>query len=79
MVGIGIAVVVTLAIVISSHPGWGPAETAATVSSPKSIAVLPLENLSGEPEQEYFTGDMTDMLITDLGTISALGEKTTGR
>jgi TolB-like protein/DNA-binding winged helix-turn-helix (wHTH) protein/Tfp pilus assembly protein PilF len=31
-----------------------------------SIAVLPLENLSGDPNQEYFVDSMTDILITDL-------------
>ncbi len=37
-----------------------------------SIAVLPLENLSGDPTQEYFVDGMTDALITDLAQISAL-------
>ncbi|MCI0692011.1 protein kinase [candidate division KSB1 bacterium] len=37
-----------------------------------SIAVLPLANLSGDPEQEYFTNGMTEALITDLAQISAL-------
>jgi TolB-like protein/DNA-binding winged helix-turn-helix (wHTH) protein/Flp pilus assembly protein TadD len=38
----------------------------------RSIAVLPLENLSGDPSQDYFADGMTDELITDLGQISAL-------
>jgi TolB-like protein/DNA-binding winged helix-turn-helix (wHTH) protein/Flp pilus assembly protein TadD len=38
----------------------------------ESIAVLPLENLSGDPDQEYFADGMTEALITDLGKISAL-------
>lgn len=38
----------------------------------KSLAVLPLENLSHDPEQEYFVDGMTDDLITDLAKISAL-------
>lgn len=37
-----------------------------------SLAVLPLSNLSGDPEQEYFADGMTDELITDLAQISAL-------
>jgi serine/threonine-protein kinase len=37
-----------------------------------SIAVLPLENLSGDPEQEYFADGMTDALIADLAKIGAL-------
>ncbi len=38
----------------------------------QSIAVLPLENLSGDPAQEYFADGMTEALITDLGKISEL-------
>jgi TolB-like protein/DNA-binding winged helix-turn-helix (wHTH) protein len=38
----------------------------------ESLAVLPLENLSRDPEQEYFADGMTDDLIADLGKISAL-------
>ena len=38
----------------------------------RSIAVLPLENLSGDPEQEYFADGMTEALITDLSRMSAL-------
>jgi TolB-like protein/DNA-binding winged helix-turn-helix (wHTH) protein/Flp pilus assembly protein TadD len=37
-----------------------------------SIAVLPLENLSGDPEQEYFADGMTDTLIGDLAKIEEL-------
>jgi hypothetical protein len=37
-----------------------------------SIAVLPLANLSGDPEQEYFVDGMTEALLTDLAQISAL-------
>jgi len=37
-----------------------------------SIAVLPLDNLSGDPAQEYFADGMTEALITDLAQISAL-------
>ena len=33
----------------------------------KSIAVLPFENLSGDPSQEYFADGMTEELITELG------------
>jgi TolB-like protein/DNA-binding winged helix-turn-helix (wHTH) protein/Flp pilus assembly protein TadD len=38
----------------------------------RSLAVLPLENLSGDPAQEYFADGMTDALIADLSRISAL-------
>ena len=38
----------------------------------RSLAVLPLENLSGDPNQEYFADGMTDELITDLAKIGSL-------
>ncbi len=38
----------------------------------QSIAVLPLENLSGDPKQEYFADGMTDALITELSQIKKL-------
>ena len=41
----------------------------------QSLAVLPLENLSQDPEQEYFTEGITDALITELGQISTLQVK----
>jgi len=37
-----------------------------------SIAVLPLENFSGDPSQDYFVDGMTDELITELAKVSAL-------
>lgn len=37
-----------------------------------SLAVLPLENLSGNPEEEYFAEGMTESLITNLSKIRAL-------
>jgi eukaryotic-like serine/threonine-protein kinase len=38
----------------------------------QSLAVLPLENLSRDPEQDYFADAMTDELITAIGHIGAL-------
>src|ERR1700693_5375003 len=38
----------------------------------RSLAVLPLENLSGDPSQDYFSDGMTDELITELGQIKKL-------
>jgi TolB-like protein/DNA-binding winged helix-turn-helix (wHTH) protein/Tfp pilus assembly protein PilF len=37
-----------------------------------SLAVLPLANFSGDPDQEYFADGMTEELITDLAKIGAL-------
>ena len=45
------------------------ANTAQTI---RSIAVLPLDNYSGDSTQEYFAEGMTDELTSDLATISSL-------
>jgi len=37
-----------------------------------SVCVLPFANMSGDPEQEYFSDGITEDIITDLGKISAL-------
>jgi TolB-like protein/Tfp pilus assembly protein PilF len=38
----------------------------------RSIAILPLKNLSGDPAQEYFADGMTEELINSLGQVSTL-------
>jgi TolB-like protein/DNA-binding winged helix-turn-helix (wHTH) protein len=38
----------------------------------RSLAVLPLDNLSGDPSQEYFADGMTDELITEIARIPNL-------
>jgi TolB-like protein/Flp pilus assembly protein TadD len=47
-------------------------EAGGVPHSIRSIAVLPLDNFSGDPNQEYFADGMTDELTTDLAKISAL-------
>ena len=66
LAGAGIALVATVLaakMFVSRHSGAKPIE---------SLAVLPLENLSHDPEQDYFADGMTDELITALAKISAL-------
>jgi TolB-like protein len=71
----GVVILAGLAVILlrsrSLPPAITQAESAAkhTISS---IAVLPLDNYSGNPNQEYFADGMTDMLTTDLAKISAL-------
>ena len=48
-----------------------PAAAPALPEKP-SIAVLPFQNMSGDPEQEYFADGMTEDLITDLSKVSGL-------
>ncbi|MEO8440205.1 MAG: hypothetical protein ABI540_08290 [Spartobacteria bacterium] len=51
----------------------GPASTPANEPHViRSIAVLPLDNYSGDPSQDYFAEGMTDELTTDLANISQL-------
>lgn len=45
---------------------------AATPAPIRALAVLPLENLSIDPAQDYFADGMTDQLITNLGQIKEL-------
>lgn len=49
-----------------------PSQTKPAAHAIRSIAVLPFDNYSGDPKQEYFADGMTDELTTDLATISAL-------
>jgi TolB-like protein/DNA-binding winged helix-turn-helix (wHTH) protein/Tfp pilus assembly protein PilF len=44
----------------------------AAVRPIHSIAVLPLDNLSGNPSEEFFADGMTDQLITDLAKVGSL-------
>jgi TolB-like protein/Tfp pilus assembly protein PilF len=50
----------------------GTGAPAAPAGAITSLAVLPLTNLSRDPEQEYFTDGMTEALITDLSQIGSL-------
>jgi TolB-like protein/Tfp pilus assembly protein PilF len=41
-------------------------------TSPRSLVVLPLENLSGDPAQEYFADGLTETLIAELAQVHGL-------
>jgi adenylate cyclase len=56
---------------LESEPETAPADAkkpavATTVSKKPSIAVLPLVNMSGDPEQEFFADGLTEDIITEL-------------
>ena len=69
---IGIAVTWELTTNIRDIEPGDPFAYPASDIHPNSIAVLPLENLSGDPEQEYFVSGMQDALVASLSRISAL-------
>jgi TolB-like protein len=55
---------------LADRPECIPA--AETAPSGPSIVVLPFDNMSADPEQEYFADGMTEDIITDLSKVSAL-------
>ncbi|WP_309661093.1 TIR domain-containing protein [Sphingomonas sp.] len=63
---------------ISKTAGSKASETAASqaaehkASRGASVCVLPFINMSGDPEQEYFSDGITEDIITDLSKVSAL-------
>ena len=62
------ALTVVLALTLGMSGG-----IAKTLRPPvQSLVVLPFENLSGDPSQDYFADGMTDALITDLARIGSL-------
>jgi TolB-like protein/DNA-binding winged helix-turn-helix (wHTH) protein len=64
-----LAVIGTTAVLLGLSPqGWRD-RLFVHAAKPRiqSLAVLPLANLSGDPEQEYFADGMTEALITELG------------
>ncbi len=68
-----ILAVLTLLFVRSRRPApASPPPPSVAKHMINSIAVLPLDNFSGDPNQEYFADGLTDELTTDLATISAL-------
>jgi eukaryotic-like serine/threonine-protein kinase len=67
---ISLVALVVLLLSLNSGLRLGFHEPAA--ANVRSLAVLPLENLSHDPEQEYFAEGMTDALTTELAQIGAL-------
>ena len=73
--GAGALILAGLALVFVRLRSPAPASSQAPGAAKRtisSIAVLPLDNYTGDPNQEYFSDGMTDELTTDLANISAL-------
>jgi len=71
---LGTAVLVGLTLMLGLNTGGIRDRLLRRGASPRiqSLAVLPLQNPSGDPTQEYFSDGMTDALITDLSQIGSL-------
>ncbi|HMG85581.1 MAG TPA: winged helix-turn-helix domain-containing protein [Terracidiphilus sp.] len=70
---VGAAVFITvLAVTLGPHPLPARLLHRNTQPAIASLAVIPLDNLSGDPSQEYFADGMTDELITMLAKDSTL-------
>jgi serine/threonine protein kinase len=66
---VGMAAIVVLCAVV----GWLVFEKrAASPQAPVSIAVLPFENLSGDPANQYFSEGLTDEITDSLARVKAL-------
>jgi serine/threonine protein kinase/Tfp pilus assembly protein PilF len=75
--GSTLAILVFVTVLIVGVAYWrnGTTKNKAGVPIPgaiQSVAVLPLENLSGDPSQDYFADGMTDAVITELSQIRKL-------
>jgi adenylate cyclase len=70
--------VYSLEVGISAHAKRATPEASATLAKPStpsnktSIAVLAFNNMSGDPEQEYFSDGISEDIITDLSRLSEL-------
>jgi adenylate cyclase len=79
---VALAVAIVLLLVIGGAIYWRVASPPVEVASVKkmafplpekpSLAVLPFQNMSDDPKQEYFSDGITEDLITDLSRISGL-------
>jgi serine/threonine-protein kinase len=74
-IGLGLGILASVvALVFAFNIGNWRGRVLGRPAAPRieSLAVLPLVNLSGDPQQEYFTDGMTEALITELSQISSL-------
>jgi serine/threonine protein kinase/tetratricopeptide (TPR) repeat protein len=73
-VAASVALVANAALIVGLNVGNWRNRLLGRTGAPRieSLAVLPLENLSGDPDQEYFADGMTEALITDLASVAGL-------
>ena len=69
----GAAVIALLLVVLWNLPFFSLGDRVLEASGEiRSIAVLPLDNLSNDPQQEYFSDGMTEALVSGIGNIRSL-------
>jgi len=69
----GVVLLGGLVVALVWRSGTAPQTAPPAAAAPlRSLAVLPLANLSGDPSQEYFADGMTEELITQLAPIESL-------
>jgi TolB-like protein/DNA-binding winged helix-turn-helix (wHTH) protein/Tfp pilus assembly protein PilF len=68
---LGLAAGLVLAVVCAAYVAWRRANPVPPVNEGHvMLAVLPFENLSGNPNEDYFSDGLTEELITQLGALS---------
>jgi TolB-like protein/DNA-binding winged helix-turn-helix (wHTH) protein/Tfp pilus assembly protein PilF len=70
--GLILTLISCAAIGLAGWVAWQHSYAKSTVVPIRSIAVLPMQNLSADAAQEYFADGMTDQLITELAKIGPL-------
>jgi TolB-like protein/DNA-binding winged helix-turn-helix (wHTH) protein/Tfp pilus assembly protein PilF len=65
-------VVVLVLILMAAGVIYRMTSRSTAQQSLRTLAVLPFENLSGDPQQEFFVAGITDEIITDVANISKL-------
>ena len=70
---IGLGLFIVFGLLIYFNPGTETINNPAlkSVETP-SVVVMPFKNLSGDPQQEYFSDGITDDLITDLSRLDSV-------
>ena len=69
---VAVTALIVAALAVAVAGLWKFVSGGPAAPSIKSIAVLPLGNVSGNPDDQYFADGMTDALIARLGSIEAL-------
>jgi len=71
--GLAVLAIMAALVVLPTLHGLRARLLGRTAAAPiRSLAVLPLQNLTGDPKQDYFADGMTDELITDLAQLHGI-------